>query len=162
MARPARLELATATSIDPTSIVPTQIALRNLGPATTTPSGDGTPVDVRLVLSASGRMLALVPTERLAADTRFRITATGLHDLYGGAIVVPVTTFVTTADVAPVYAVEQLVVSFPDEDGTFTLRGPAGTLPPGRRCSSSTTAAARSPRSPSSTTAVPRARSSRR
>jgi hypothetical protein len=126
-----QVEIATGTALNPGSLTPENIQLLHLGPPEADPAAAGTPVAVRLVLSASARTLALIPQARLAADARFRVQVSGLADIYGGAVVVPQATFVTKADAAPVYDVEKLVVSFPDQDGFATLRGPAGTLPPG-------------------------------
>ena len=127
----AQIEIAMGNAFNAASVLPEQIQLLHLGSATAEPTGEGTPIPVRLVLSASGRTLALVPQARLEANARFRVRATGLTDVYGGAVIVPQATFVTKADEAPVYDVMKLVVSFPDADGFVTLRGPAGTLPPG-------------------------------
>ncbi len=49
----------------------------------------------------------------------------------GGAITVPATTFTTQSNTAPVYNLNQLVFTFPDEQGWVTLNGPPGTLAPG-------------------------------
>lgn len=43
----------------------------------------------------------------------------------------PAITFATQSNVAPVYNLDQLVFSFPDEQGVVTLTGPPGTLAPG-------------------------------
>lgn len=70
-----QVEIAVSAALDPATIVPGQIALRDLGLASDPPSETGPLVAARLVLSASGRMLAVVPESRLAADHRFRLTA---------------------------------------------------------------------------------------
>jgi hypothetical protein len=126
-----QIEIVAPNALAADSIGPTTVRLLHVGAAGDDEPSPGVEVDLRFVLAASGRVLALVPTARLTGDSRYRIEAAGLVDVFGGAVVVPATTFVTSADSAPEYDVSKLVVSFPDADGYVTLTGPEGTLPPG-------------------------------
>lgn len=89
------------------------------------------PVNFRLVLSGSGRTLAIVPLQRLAEGATYSISISGLADNVGGAITVPPSTFITQSNSSPQYDLEKLVFSFPNDQGEVTLTGPAGTLAPG-------------------------------
>ena len=109
----------TALSVTTATITFTQI---------TAPSAD---VPFRLVLSGSGRTLAIVPLARLAEGAEYSVSGTGLADAVGGAIIVPATSFTTLSNSSPVYDLDQLVFSFPNEQGEVILNGPPGTLAPG-------------------------------
>ncbi|MCU1348603.1 MAG: hypothetical protein JWO56_1633, partial [Acidobacteria bacterium] len=94
-------------------------------------ASDGAVVDVRAVLSASGRTLSLVPTARLDATTRYRVEVNGLADIYGGAIVAAATSFTTRSDAPPQYDLTRIVFAMPDGNGNIHVSAPAGSLPPG-------------------------------
>ncbi len=88
-------------------------------------------VPYRIVLSGSGRMLAIVPLTRLADGATYAVSVSGLVDAVGGAISVPSTTFTTQSTSSPQYDLDKLVFTFPDDQGLVTLNGPPGTLAPG-------------------------------
>ncbi|HET8775705.1 MAG TPA: Ig-like domain-containing protein [Thermoanaerobaculia bacterium] len=91
----------------------------------------GSAVATRLLLSASGRTLAVIPLSRLDAGTRYTLQVPSLADVYGGYIDVPATSFTTRPDTPPQYDYERLTFSFPDANGTVHITAPAGTFPPG-------------------------------
>jgi hypothetical protein len=92
---------------------------------------DGNLVPLRLVLSGSGKSLAVVPSQRLAPLTSYTLVASGLADVFGGWVNVPSTSFTTRSDQAPVYDTSLLVLSMPDDDGIVQITAPPGALPPG-------------------------------
>ncbi len=91
------------------------------------------PVAARLVLSASRRLLALVPEQALAPDSEYRLDASGLLDAHGGLVSVPPTSFRTTTDAPPEYDLNALVISVPDEFGNVRASVPPGVWPDGVR-----------------------------
>ncbi len=91
----------------------------------------GSAVATRLLLSASGRTLAVIPLSRLDAGTRYTLQVPSLADVYGGYIDVPATSFTTRPDTPPQYDYERLTFSFPDANGIVHITAPAGTFPPG-------------------------------
>jgi hypothetical protein len=94
-------------------------------------AGDGQPVAVRAILSASGRTLSLVPQARLDASTRYRVDVSGLTDVSGAAIVAPASSFTTRSDAPPQYDLTRIVFAMPDANGNIHVSAPAGSLPPG-------------------------------
>lgn len=91
----------------------------------------GGAVATRLLLSASGRTLAVIPLSRLKAGTRYTLQVPNLVDAYSGLIAVPATSFTTRPDTPPQYDYERLSFAFPDADGIVRITAPAGTFPPG-------------------------------
>ena len=124
----AQVEIAAPAPIDPASVTPATVRLLAWDDVA---SGFSRTVAARLILSGSGRTLAVVPEARLDADVAYRLDAATLADVEGGVILVPSVTFTTKADVPPTYDTRQLVVGMPDANGFVTFNGPAGTLPPG-------------------------------
>ncbi|MDO8680897.1 MAG: Ig-like domain-containing protein [Acidobacteriota bacterium] len=120
----AQVEVSSSVPIKPGSLTTAAITFTQI----TAPSA---PVPFRLVLSGSGRTLAIVPLARLAEGTEFSVAVSGLADAVGGAITVPQTTFTTQSNTAPQYDLDLLVFSFPNAEGQVTLSGPPGTLAPG-------------------------------
>ncbi|HEX6096862.1 MAG TPA: Ig-like domain-containing protein [Thermoanaerobaculia bacterium] len=91
----------------------------------------GSAVATRLLLSASGRTLAVIPLSRLEPGTRYSLQVPSLADVYGGYVSVPATSFTTKPDTPPQYDYERLTFSFPDAEGNVKIAAPAGTFPPG-------------------------------
>lgn len=91
----------------------------------------GSAVATRLLLSASGRTLAVIPLSRLEPATRYTLQVPSLADVYGGYVSVPATSFTTKPDTPPQYDYERLTFSFPDAQGNVQITAPAGTFPPG-------------------------------
>lgn len=120
----AQIEVTSAVSITAGSLTNAAIVFERTG-------DQAGPVAYRAVLSGSGRSLAIVPQARLAEGGTYAISISGLSDAVGGAVVVPSITFTTQDTSAPVYHPDQLVFSFPDEQGRVTLTGPPDTLAPG-------------------------------
>ena len=94
----------------------------------------GTPVALQpFVLSTSGTVLSFAPQKNLDPATQYTIQVSGLADNFGGAIVVPSSSFTTKA-VAPInFDPNALTFSFPDANGIIHVSAPAGSLPPGTR-----------------------------
>ncbi|MBY0495359.1 MAG: Ig-like domain-containing protein [Cyanobacteria bacterium] len=126
------INISIASQIDVTA--PVSITAGSVALATITFDRTGAQpgsVAHRVVLSGSGRSLAIVPQTRLAEGGTYAVTMSGLADAVGGAVIVPPITFTTADSSAPVYHPEQLTFSFPNEEGRVTLTGPPGTLAPG-------------------------------
>ena len=122
----AQIEIETAVPLDRASVTADAVALF------TGPAGGGQTVPVRLVLSASGLTLSVIPESRLAHATTYTFAASGLADTRGGLVAVPTVSFTTEAEpqrleVDP----DQIDVTFPDADGLVHIQAPPGTLPPG-------------------------------
>jgi hypothetical protein len=120
----AQVEIVSAVSIAAQSLAGATILFER----TSDPAGA---VPYRVVLSGSGRTLAIVPLTRLAEGAAYSVTVAGLADAVGGAITVPPTTFTTQSTASPEYDLDKLVFTFPNDEGQVILNGPAGTLPPG-------------------------------
>jgi hypothetical protein len=118
-----QVEITTSAAVNPATVLPVNVALTKVD--------DGATVPVRLVLSGSGKLLAVIPQQALEFSTDYRFAASGFADFFGGAVSVPTVTFRTKDFVAPVYDPKKLAFSFPDANGIVTLTAPAGTLPPG-------------------------------
>ncbi len=94
-------------------------------------TGSMTLVPVRLILSGSGRSLAVVPQSALASATAYVFAASGLADVYGGLVQVPSVHFTTKGDTAAAVDKDALVFSFPDAGGMVRVTAASGSLPPG-------------------------------
>jgi hypothetical protein len=88
------------------------------------------PVPARLVLSGSAKVLAVIPQQALAFATEYTLQASGLADIFGGLVLVPVTSFRIKDDTPPQYQLDAIAFSFPSAEGLVTVLAPAGTLPP--------------------------------
>ncbi len=98
---------ATVSPADSAVAVPTSIQVQvdssaALNPATAivanvslsqTTATDPVPVSVRLILSGSGRSLAVIPESALLPATRYAFSASGLADVFGGLVQVPSVSF---------------------------------------------------------------------
>lgn len=118
-------EIQTSAPLKPETVLPGNVKLYKVEAAAETE------VSVRLVLSGSRKVLAVVPQTALNYSTTYRLQASGLADVYGSAVSVPSATFRTRDFVAPEYDTTKLVFSMPDADGIVTLTAPPGTLAPG-------------------------------
>jgi hypothetical protein len=127
--RSAQVEIETPVPLNPATATTDNVQLLKL-PA---PGDIGDPVSVplRLVLSGSGRSLSVIPQQILDFSSSYRVQASGLADVVGGLVSVPVTTFRTKDDAAPQYQLDSITFSFPNQDGLVKVTAPAGTLPPG-------------------------------
>ncbi|MEA2462924.1 MAG: hypothetical protein QOJ98_671, partial [Acidobacteriota bacterium] len=121
--------VAVTTQIDITATAPfaSSAAFANIR---LVPDG-GSAVATRLLLSASGRTLAVIPLSRLEAGTRYTLQVPNLVDAYSGLIAVPATSFTTRPDTPPQYDYERLNFAFPDAEGIVRITARAGTFPPG-------------------------------
>jgi hypothetical protein len=116
----AQVEVEATAALDPS---PTNLAKAKLFKGSE-------PVEVRLQLSLSGKRLALVPVKPLEVSTDYTFTATGLKDAEDEDVIVPSPVVFRTKDfVAPVYDVEAIVFSYPEE-GITKVTAPKGSLPP--------------------------------
>ncbi|HYR26900.1 MAG TPA: Ig-like domain-containing protein, partial [Thermoanaerobaculia bacterium] len=93
----------------------------------------GASVALRFVLSGSGRVLAVIPTNGLEPGQTYILTVNGLADDYGNGLTIDPVTFTTAAVVAPAYDTNRIVFTMPGADGMVTVSAPAGSLPPGTR-----------------------------
>ena len=121
--------VAVTTQIDITATAPFSASAANANIKVIQEGGSA--VATRLLLSASGRTLAVIPLSRLEPGTRYTLQVPSLADVYGGYIDVPATSFTTKPDTPPQYDYERLAFSFPDADGMVRFTAPAGTFPPG-------------------------------
>ena len=78
-------------------------------------------VPVRLVLSGSGRSLAVIPESALAPASIYTFAASGLADVFGGLVQVPTVRFTTKDNTPPPLNADALVFSFPDENGMVSV-----------------------------------------
>ncbi len=122
-----QVEVEAAVALDPGSVTDDGVQLLKVEGAVETA------VAVRRVLSASRRLLAVIPTAALAYDSLYRLRVSGLADAVGGAVTVPVSTFRTQTDAPPQYDLTKLVITIPDENGLVHVSAVAGTLMPGTR-----------------------------
>jgi hypothetical protein len=83
-----------------------------------------TAVAVRLILSGSGRTVAIVPEARLAYEGTYRAEAVNLKDVLGADVVVAPSVFTTRKEIPPAAHPERMVFTFPDERGLVTVSGP--------------------------------------
>lgn len=121
-----QVEIETTAALEPATVTVQNVRLVKLG------DGGGTePVAVRLVLSASRKLLAVVPEAVLLPEVSYRLEASGLVDVFGAAVSVPLVSWRTRADEAPAYDYTKLVISVPNAEGQVTVSAPAGTFPPG-------------------------------
>jgi hypothetical protein len=90
----------------------------------------GTAVDVKYLLSLSGKRLAVIPVKPLDTSTEYTFTAAGIEDAEEKPVLVSGVTFKTKDFEVPVYDIEKLVFSFPDPQGWVSLTAPPDTLPP--------------------------------
>ena len=87
------------------------------------------PVAARLLLSTSGRRLAVVPENPLETSTDYTFTAAGLQDAAKDEVVLPSPVVFRTKDfVPPVYNTDAIVFSYP-ENGITKVTAPPGSLP---------------------------------
>lgn len=89
----------------------------------------GVGVPVRLVLSGSGRSLAVIPEVSLKHETTYTLEAATLADVFGGAVVIPQTTFTTGSKEALSADAEDVKLSLPGDNGIVEVS--AFGLPPG-------------------------------
>jgi hypothetical protein len=83
-----------------------------------------TAVAVCLILSGSGRTVAIVPEARLAYEGTYRAEAVNLKDVLGADVVVAPSVFTTRKEIPPAAHPERMVFTFPDEQGLVTVSGP--------------------------------------
>lgn len=83
------------------------------------------------VLSSSGTVLSFAPVSNLNPATQYTIQVAGLADTFGGAVVVPVSSFTTKAAAALNFDPNAITFSFPDANGNIQVTAPAGSLPSG-------------------------------
>ena len=114
------LEIAIEAALDPATVTTANVRL--LKGETTVP--------VRLVLSGSGRRLALVPQAALEPTTAYVLEAVGLRTTQQAAVSVPLTRFTTRDDSIPTYDTGAIHFSFP-VDGVVTVSAAAGSLQAG-------------------------------
>jgi hypothetical protein len=94
----------------------------------------GAPVALQsFVLSTSGTVLSFAPQKNLDPATQYIIQVSGLADIFGGAVIVPSSTFTTKAVAAPNFDPNAITFSFPDANANIHVSAPAGSLPPGTR-----------------------------
>jgi hypothetical protein len=94
----------------------------------------GAPVALQsFVLSNSGTVLSFAPQKNLDPATQYTIHVSGLADIFGGAVIVPQSTFTTKAVAPPNFNPNAITFSFPDANGNIHVSAPAGSLPPGTR-----------------------------
>lgn len=95
-------------------------------------ASSGTPVQLQpFVLSSSGTVLSFAPVANLDPATQYTIEVAGLADNFGGAVVVPVSSFTTKAVAALNFDPNAITFSFPDANGNIQVTAPAGSLPSG-------------------------------
>ena len=120
------ITITTTAPLNPQSIVQANLVLLQ-GTASS-----GTPVPVQpFVLSSSGTVLSFAPVSNLNPATQYTIQVSGLADTFGGAIVVPVSSFTTKAIAALTVNPNAITFSFPDANGNIQVSAPAGSLTPG-------------------------------
>ena len=94
----------------------------------------GAPVALQsFVLSNSGTVLSFAPQTNLDPATQYTIHVSGLADIFGGAVIVPSSTFTTKAVAPANFDPNAITFSFPDANGNIHVSAPAGSLPPGTR-----------------------------
>jgi hypothetical protein len=76
-------------------------------------------------------VLSLAPVSNLDSATQYTVVVTGLADTFGGAVVVPTSSFTTKAVVALNVDPNAITFSFPDDNGNIQVSAPAGSLKPG-------------------------------
>ncbi|HEY2945480.1 MAG TPA: Ig-like domain-containing protein, partial [Vicinamibacteria bacterium] len=121
--------LPTGTQVEIASAAPINAATVTAANVRLLKGADAVPV--RLVLSGSGKTLAVIPQQALAFSTDYTLQASGVADVFGGLVSVPATSFRTKDDVPPQYPLDAIGFSFPNADGIVTVSAPADTLPPG-------------------------------
>jgi hypothetical protein len=120
------ITITTTAPLNPQSIQQANLVLLQ-GTATS-----GTPVPVQpFVLSSSGTVLSFAPVSNLQPATQYTIQVTGLADTFGGAVVVPSSSFTTKAVAPLTFDPNAIIFSFPDQNGNIHVSAPAGSLPPG-------------------------------
>lgn len=119
----AQLQVQSAAALASTAAISTAMQLVR--------ASNGVAVATRLVLSTSAQTLAVVPLQRLAPATTYRLEAASLTDALGGLVVVPQTTFTTAADAELAFDTTRLVVGMPGANGLAAITAPAGTFAPG-------------------------------
>src|ERR1044071_9915693 len=94
----------------------------------------GAPVALQsFVLSNSGTVLSFAPQKNLDPATQYTVQVSGLADIFGGAVIVPSSTFTTKSVAPPNFDPNAITFSFPDANGNIHVSAPAGSLPPGTR-----------------------------
>jgi hypothetical protein len=118
VSRQPQIVVTTSTPMDPEHVSPSGMHLWKVVEG-------GTPSTIAVpfhpVLASSRQTLAIVPDARLDADTSYRLEVSGIIDIYGGVVSVPVSTFRTAAEAAPTYSIDDLTFSFPDGGGNVTV-----------------------------------------
>lgn len=124
-----QVEIEAPTALDPSTITADAVRLVQL-------DASGTAVGVvptRRVLSASRRVLAIVPEHALDYSTTYRLEVNGLADAQQGLVTVPPTSFRAKDFTPPQYDLTRLVITVPDANGLVHVSAEAGTLAPGTR-----------------------------
>lgn len=122
------ITITTTAPLNPQSIVQSNLVLQQ-GTATS-----GTPLPIQpFVLSSSGTVLSFAPVSNLQPATQYTIQVSGLADTFGGAVVVPTSSFTTKAVTPPNVDPNAITFSFPDANGNIQVTAPAGSLTPGTR-----------------------------
>jgi hypothetical protein len=115
------VQITSSAPLNPTTVTPASIMLLKGTQA----------VSARLVLSGSGKTLAVIPAAALDFSATYTLQASGLADVFGGLVSVPAVSFRTRDNVPPVYNTGALTFSFPDASGLVTISAPAQTFAPG-------------------------------
>jgi Bacterial Ig-like domain len=121
----AQVSIETTAGLNPSTATAENVQLYAGTPA------DGLAVPVRLVLSGSGRTLAVIPEQNLAYSATYTLVASGLADVFGGLVSVAQTSFTTEDEVAPFYDPKTLSFSFPDANGIVKVTAPGCWPDPG-------------------------------
>lgn len=122
------ITITTSAALNPQSISQANLVLLQGN------ASSGTPVPVGpFVLSNSGTVLSFAPVSNLNPATQYTIQVAGFADTFGGAVVVPVSSFTTKAAAALNFDPNAITFSFPDANGNIQVSAPAGSLPPGTK-----------------------------
>ncbi|MBZ5508477.1 MAG: Ig-like domain-containing protein [Acidobacteriia bacterium] len=122
------ISVTTTAPLNPQSILQSNLVLLK----GTAASGQMVAVQP-FVLSSSGTTLSFAPQTNLDPAAQYTIQVSGLADIFGGAVVVPVSTFTTKAVTPLNFDPNKITFSFPDENGDINVTAPAGALPPGTK-----------------------------
>jgi hypothetical protein len=107
-----QMELRSPTALQASTVTVENLRLWRLEGSTETA------VAVRLVMSGSGRTVAIVPEARLAYEATYRAEAVNLEDVRGADVVVSPSVFTTRKEIPPAAHHERLVFTFPDARGS--------------------------------------------
>jgi hypothetical protein len=121
------ITITTSAALNPQSVVQGKLSLVQ-GPA----SAPGAPVPLQpFILSTAGATLTFAPVSNLDPATQYTIHVSGLADVSGGAISVPVSSFTTKASAPLNFDPNAITFAMPDQNGNIHVSAPAGSLPPG-------------------------------